>query len=201
MLTLYKSLVRSHLEYCCPLWNSCKSSETQLLEGVQRTFTSKIWGFQHLNYWQRLKALDIMSLQRRRERYIIIHMWKILHGVCPNGLNVQFSLPSRLGTKAIIPCLSKSSSQHNQTLYDTSFAVMGPRLWNIIPGKLHSVESLVQFKTNLKVFMKTFPDEPPINGYICRNGNSLLEWNENRAASELYGRSTSSMTLKRIVRS
>ena len=195
MLTLYKSLVRSHLEYCCPLWNSCKSSETQLLEGVQRTFTSKIWGFQHLNYWQRLKALDIMSLQRRRERYIIIHMWKILHGVCPNGLNVQFYLPSRLGTKAIIPCLSKSSSQHNQTLYDTSFAVMGPRLWNIIPGKLHSVESLVQFKTNLKVFMKTFPDEPPINGYICRNGNSLLEWNENRAASELHGRSTSSMTL------
>ena len=34
MMTLYKSLVRSHLEYCCPLWNSCKTSETQEIEGV-----------------------------------------------------------------------------------------------------------------------------------------------------------------------
>ena len=55
MLTLYKSLVRS-------------------LEGVQKTFTSRIWGLQHLDYWQRLKALKLMSLQRRRERYMLIHM-------------------------------------------------------------------------------------------------------------------------------
>ena len=99
MMTLYKSLVRSHLEYCCPLWNSCKTSETQEIEGVQWTFTARIWGFQHLNYWQRLKALDLMSLQRRRERYIIIHMWKILHYKCPNNINIQFCAPSNLAPK------------------------------------------------------------------------------------------------------
>ena len=57
MLTLYKSLIRSHLEYCCPLWNISKSADIQQLEGVQRTFTTRIDGIQHLNYWQRLKAL------------------------------------------------------------------------------------------------------------------------------------------------
>ena len=104
-----------------------------MLEGVQRTFTSKIWGFQHLDYWQRLKALDIMSLQRRRERYIIIHMWKILNGACPNDVGIRFCAPSRLGTKAAVPSLSKASTQRNKALCDSSFAVMGPRLWNIIP--------------------------------------------------------------------
>jgi len=94
MLTLYKSLVRSHLEYCCPLWHPSKISDIQQLEGVQRTFTAKISGVQHLNYWERLKALKVMSLQRRRERYIILQMWKILHDLIPNDLNITFADPS-----------------------------------------------------------------------------------------------------------
>ena len=76
MLTLYKSMVRSLLEYCSPLWNSKNIGDIQILEGVQRTFTSRIGGCYELDYWERLQKLSLMSLQRRRERYIILHMWK-----------------------------------------------------------------------------------------------------------------------------
>ena len=128
-----------------------------------------------ISTWQEYGALDLMSLQGRKERYIIIHMLKIRHYKCPNNINIQFCAPSRLGTKAVIPGISKSSSQRNQTRYDASFAVMGPQLWTIIPSNQHSIESLLRFKTNLKSFLKTFPDEPPVPGYICWNDNSLLE--------------------------
>ena len=80
MLTLYKSMVRSLLEYCCPLWHPIKVSDIQELESVQKTFTSKIAGMKQLHYSERLSRLSLMSLQRRRERFMILHMWKILNG-------------------------------------------------------------------------------------------------------------------------
>jgi len=108
-------------------------------------------------------------MQRRRERYIIIHMWKILHQRCPNDLGIHFSTPSRHGIKATIPSLSKSSTQRQQSLYDGSFAVMGPRLWNIIPSDLHLIEDPLLFKAKLSEFLKPFPDNPSVSNYSCPN--------------------------------
>ena len=67
-------MVRSLIEYCSPLWNPVKISAIQELESVQKVFTSKISGMTELNYWDRLRQLTLMSLQRRRERYIILHI-------------------------------------------------------------------------------------------------------------------------------
>ena len=83
MLTLYKSMVRSRLEYCCPLWNPVKIGDIQKLENIQCSFLRRIAGCGQLDYWDRINKLRIMSLQRRRERYCIIQVWKILNGHAP----------------------------------------------------------------------------------------------------------------------
>ena len=117
MLTLYKSMVRSLVEYCCPLWHPSKISDIQELESVQKTFISRITGMKELHYYDQLIHLSLMSLQRRRECFILLHMWKILHGQTSNDLNVQFVSRSRLGTLAIIPSKSRTSSAANQTVW------------------------------------------------------------------------------------
>ena len=137
-----------------------------------------------------------MSLQRRRERYLIIHMWKVLHCKCPNDIGIQFSVTLRHGQKAVVPSIAKSSSQRNQALHDNSFAVTGPRLWNVIPIHMHTIEDPMQFKVALTNFVKSFPDEPPAPGYSRRNGNSLLDWSGDKTVSILSGRSTSSSLTK-----
>ena len=187
MLTLYKSLVRSQLEYRCSLWNCHKLTDIQVLEGVQKTFTSRIWGLKHLDYWQRLKALKRMSLQGRRERYMLIHMWKILNGCFLNDTYIKFCDPSRKGVRAKVPSLCKSSSLRNQSLYDHSFAVQGPRLWNTIPAHLHQLIELATFKSALIKYLLTIPDTPPVVGYVGVNSNSLLDWSINKAVTGLQG--------------
>ena len=93
MTTLYKSMVRSKLEYCCPVWDPPKITDIQATETVQREFTRNISGLKDLDYWERLK---ILSLQRRRERYSIIQVWKILNGLSPNSTGVTFDNSDRV---------------------------------------------------------------------------------------------------------
>ena len=75
MITLFKSIIRSHLEYCCPVWNPQNIADIKKLEDVQKQFTLKIAGLGHLNYYERLAALDLMSLQRRNNTHVEVTVW------------------------------------------------------------------------------------------------------------------------------
>ena len=174
LMTLYKSIVRSRLEFCCPLWNSSKIEDIVKLEQIQRSFTSKIEGWGDFTYWERLHGLRLMSLQRRRERYTILHLFKILHNTAPNDINIKFSSSDRRGILALVPSLTRSAKHKVQTLYDSSFAVSAPRLWNSLPKKIRAEESFGKFKAALTQHCLAFPDQPPTTG--ASSSNSLLHW-------------------------
>ena len=76
MLTLWKTIVLPHIDYCSQLWSPHKKGEIQMIELLQRNFIRKIKGVCSLSYWDQLKKL--YSLERRRERYII-YVWKVDH--------------------------------------------------------------------------------------------------------------------------
>ena len=179
MLTLYNSLVRSKLEYCCPLWDPSSVKDIQKLENVQRVFTSKVAGCKELTYWERLKMLKIQSLQRRRERYIIIHTWKILNNLTNNDIGISFTDTgnlSRAGISAIVPPVPRNVPSKVVTLFENSFAVQGPKLWNCLPKSVKGALTLSTFKGSLGGFLNHIPDMPPITGYIGVNHNSILDW-------------------------
>ena len=114
-------------------------------------------------------------------------MWKIFHFLTTNYLNIQFVSRPRLGNLAKVPSVRRSAYTANQSKYEKSFAVMGPKLWNAMPYHLNLISDLEQFKNQLTKFLLSVPDKPPIRGYTSPNSNSLLCWRTDREASALWG--------------
>ena len=189
MLTLYRALVLPIAEYCCQLWSPAAIGMIKELEGIQRTFTSIIRGMEHLTYWDRLKALSLYSLQRRRERYAIIYVWKIIQGLAPNfereDLRIKtYGVGSRLGRRCMLPPLIRSGEG---SLRDRSFITVGPRLFNSMPYDIRQFEgSLMTFKRKVDTFLLDVEDRPPLPGYVdAAAGNTIVQQTAHARAQNL----------------
>merc|ERR1719342_1245386 len=65
------------------------------LEEIQKSFTSKINGMEELDYHERLKKLNLYSLERRRKRFMIIYGWQQLEEIRENVLRLTATKTKR----------------------------------------------------------------------------------------------------------
>ena len=123
----------------------------------------------------RLEKLGLFSLQRRRERYICIHMFKIYKKIITNDIGLQFYETPRHGPKYRRKKLTAKSASVN-SLRCNSFSDVGARLFNILPKKIKEAKTKQSFKHQLDKLIVTLPDRPPTPGYARQNDNSIWDW-------------------------
>ena len=126
MLTLWKSLVLPILDYCSQLWSPSKIGLIQQIENVQKVFTRKINSHCREDYWDRLRLFNLYSLERRRERYRIIYVWKMLEGMVPNLSGNGKIIPKtslRFGRTCYIVFKKASESAQRKFLCERTNAV------------------------------------------------------------------------------
>ena len=180
MLHLYRSLVLSKLDYCSPLWSPMDAMHRNRLESDQRSFTRKIENMSELNYWQRLNRLGLYSIQRRHERYMILYVFRMIHGLTPN-VGIQWSRNPRTGLHVILPKLNLGANSSWKRLKESTISVRGAKLYNSILPELRQdystyVHPLEVFKKKLDHFLRKVPDEPTCYGISRRaQSNSLID--------------------------
>ena len=129
-----------------------------------------------MHYWDKLKSLQIQSLQRRRERYQIIYVWKILEKLVPN---IENQIIERNSSKRGRHCFQKTIKRSPyQNLRSHRSQYYGVKLFNCIPKKIRNMKdySKEKFKNALDKYLKLIPDEPQIPGIQLRtNSNSILD--------------------------
>ena len=57
---------------------------TFYLDLLQRAFINRIVGMAGLSYLDQLTSFKLYSLERLRDRYQIIYMWRVIEGQVPN---------------------------------------------------------------------------------------------------------------------
>ena len=79
--SLYKALVRPRMEHAVQAWSPYLRKDIDRLEKVQRRGTKLIPSLAALTYEERLKRLNLTSLEDRRRRGDMIETFKILKGI------------------------------------------------------------------------------------------------------------------------
>ena len=80
LVPVYKSLVRSRLEYCVQAWRPYLVKDTELMEKVQKRMTRVLPDLKNMSYPERLKILGLTTLESRRLRGDLIEVFKVVKG-------------------------------------------------------------------------------------------------------------------------
>ena len=75
--SIYKSLVRPHVEYCVSAWSPHYIKDKDILERIQHRFTRLIPGMQKLTYMECLDKLNLWTLEERRNRSDLIEVFNM----------------------------------------------------------------------------------------------------------------------------
>ena len=193
MMRMFNSYIKSKLEYCSLVWSPWQQKEINKLERIQNFFTSKIDGLEQLDYHQRLKKLNLYSLERRRERYLIINAWQQVEGLTENTLGLKARRIGRsrriVSTNIPLGINGKRVKERDRTLIHNSTARKMERLFNAIPQNIRNTTGKTKdtFKCHLDKWLRSIPDTPKIDGYgvtVAAESNSIVH----QARYSLIGR-------------
>ena len=158
MMTLFKSIVLSQLDYASQLWSPHLLKSIYLIEKVQRLFTKHITGIQNKSYDECLKLLNLYSVQRRRDRYQMIYLWKIIEELVPNlSTPIPCTYSERKGRSCVV---SHVNMVQLGTLSHNSFRWHSIRVFNKLPKYVRIVSScsIDKFKSQLDKHLRNIVD-------------------------------------------
>ena len=144
---LYRAIVRPHLEYCVQAWSPYYRKDIECLEKVQHLATRMITGQRGKDYPQRLRDLNLFSLERRRTRGDLIEVFKIVKGISGNDFDDFFRYIPDNGTRGHRYRLRRNHSRLEvRAKFFTNRVIP---LWNKLPNQVVDCTTVDAFKRAL----------------------------------------------------
>ena len=150
--TLYKAMVRPHLEYANSIWGPFYQGDIKKVENIQHRATKLIPSLRNKPYEERLMALNLPSLVYRRKRGDMIQMYKIMNQLIRIDAGDLFTSQMSAFTRGHTQRVFKQHAKKNARVFSFSHRVTND--WNSLPQLVVSAPSLNIFKNRLDKFWK-----------------------------------------------
>jgi hypothetical protein len=149
IIPLYKSLVRPHLEYAAQFWSPLLKKDIDRLERVQRRMTKMIPRVRSLPYEDRLKALNLYSLEKRRLRGQLIETFRLVRGFCSVNMGSFFNFNNDNANLRENNGYKLAKAKSNLSLTQNYFTNKVIDTWNALPKEVCESPSIDAFKARL----------------------------------------------------
>ena len=179
MLKMFNTYIKSKMEYCCIVWLPVRQKWIYELEKIQKTFTSKQNGMEELDYHERLKKLNLYSLERRRERFMIIYGWQQLEEKRENVLRLT-ATTSRRDRRIISPKIPDKANGKRLSRVEKRqiFNCPARKVQRLFKGIARFHYKIV-FPFDLVKFQNCSPLPIPISGRIASSyGPPFCSWHQ-----------------------
>ena len=152
MKKIITTIIRPKLEYAVTTWAPHMGKHKDKLEKVQRVATKMIPGMDGKNYEERLKILNLPTLEQRRKRGQQIQLFKVVRGM--EKIDQESFIERDYGErtrghdyKLILPT-SKSDVKNKRFPFNSILK------WNELPARVVSAPSVSSFKDQYDQLMK-----------------------------------------------
>jgi len=152
-VVLYKSIVRSHLEYSECVWNPHHQQLIEKLEKVQKRATKLIIAVKLLKYEERLRYLNLPTLKYRRIRGDMIEVYKMFSGRYDVTVTNWFTnrhIDKKYEVRSHRFCIHQFPIKFDMRKFNFTNRVIS--VWNTLPDTVVSANTIDTFKARLDRF-------------------------------------------------
>ena len=149
MLSLYHSLLLSHVRYCITNWCFGNESKVRELQRICNKFIRLVFNLKrHDSVKMIMKQNGLLNIKQIYQVELAIFMYKTVKKSHPIALQNLFqSKPSRISTRSnslyIFPA-------YRLTVCQQSIKFSGPKIWSNLPSAIKSCKNLKSFSNKVK---------------------------------------------------
>ena len=145
---IFKSFFESQFKYCPLIWMFCSRKANTRINKLHERALRIVYEDNISNFDELLEKDKSFSIHHQNIQTVAIEMYKVHYGLSENSFNDIFHSRSN-SYNLRSQCDLDIPSVNTETFGKNSLRYFGPIIWNSVPERLRSIESLSEFKKEI----------------------------------------------------